>query len=148
MYRTIIAGAVIATLGTTLGPAPEASQSSRPAGATAGASLGTVTLSRRAMADGRPLAPGTYVVRLGKDDLTPAPGQSPGAERYIEFLKDGTVIAREVATVIQGPDASSVLKGKGPRPGASRVDLLKGNDYLRIWLNSGGTHFLINLPTS
>jgi hypothetical protein len=26
------------------------------------------------------------------------------------------------------------------------VDALKGGDYIRVWINSGGTNYLINLP--
>ena len=25
--------------------------------------------------------------------------------------------------------------------------MLKGNDYLRVWINKGGNHYLIHLPT-
>lgn len=143
MQRTLIVGALFVTLGV------PALGSEQPSGSgSAGASLATVTLKRRVLADGKPLNPGTYLVRLGQDELMPAAGQSPGAERVVEFVKGSAVAGREVATVIQGVDRATVLKGKGPGPGASRVDLLKGDDYVRVWINSGGTHYLINLPTT
>ena len=27
------------------------------------------------------------------------------------------------------------------------TELLKGGDYYRVWINRGGTNYLINLPT-
>jgi len=138
--RTVLA------IGLLAGLALEVPAAQIGAGASPGTVLGTVTLNRRVLVDGKPLPPGTYSVRLGQDEVKPAAGQTPGAERFVEFVRGGKVVGREVASVVQGPDAAAVLKGKGPAPGGSRVELLKGNDYVRVWLNSGGTHYLINVP--
>jgi hypothetical protein len=40
------------------------------------------------------------------------------------------------------------MKTAPPRPGAARVELLRGGDYLRIWINHGGTQYLIHLPVA
>jgi hypothetical protein len=40
-----------------------------------------------------------------------------------------------------------VVKDAPPRAGASKVQTLRGNDYLRVWVNRGGTHYLIHFPT-
>src|SRR4029078_9159737 len=64
--------------------------------AQAPASLGTVTLSKKLMADGKPLAPGTYQVRLTSDEVKPATGQSPDSEKWVEFVKGGKVVGCEV----------------------------------------------------
>ena len=114
-----------------------------------GTSLGTVTLNRRVMADGKPLAPGTYQVRLEADTPKPGTGQSPEGERYVEFVRNGKVVAREVATVVPAAELSQIAEGRGGRPpaGGSKVELLKGNDYLRVWINRGGMNYLIHLPT-
>ena len=74
----------------------------------ANTSLGSVTLSRGVTADGQPLAAGTYQVRLSSDMPKPAVGQSPEGERYVEFLRGGKVVGREVATVISDADAKAV----------------------------------------
>ncbi|MNC90267.1 hypothetical protein D3C83_63450 [compost metagenome] len=95
-----------------------------------------------------PLAAGTYQVRLTGDQPQPGAGQSPDAERYVEFLRGGKVMAREVATVISNADIGAIAKGKRPAAGTSQVELLKGNDYLRVWINRGGMHYIINLPVS
>ena len=55
------------------------------------------------MADGKPLAAGTYQVRLTSDEPKPAIGQSPDSEKYVEFVRGGKVVAREVATVVRTP---------------------------------------------
>jgi hypothetical protein len=112
----------------------------------AGTSLGSVTLKQKVTADGQPLAPGTYQVRLSADEPKPAVGQSPEAERYVEFVRGGKVVAREVATVVADADAKTVIKGPSPAKGGVRVDLLKGNDYVRVWINRGGNNYLIHLP--
>ena len=109
--------------------------------------LGTVHLAKKAMADGKALAPGTYQIRLTGDAPKPGVGQAPDAEKYVEFVRGGKVVAKEVATVIPRDEIGKVAKGKTPAPGTSKVELLKGGDYYRVWLNKGGTNYLINLPT-
>ena len=110
-------------------------------------SLGSVTIGKKVMADGKPLAPGTYQVRLTNDAPKPGVGQAPDAEKYVEFVKAGKVVAREVATVISAEDIGKIAKGAKPKSGSAKVELLKGGDYYRVWINRGGNNYLINLPT-
>jgi hypothetical protein len=140
MKQALLVGALVAALGL---PAAVSAQ-------TAGTSLGSVTLSKKVMANGQPLPPGTYQVRLTEDvPPQPAAGETPGAERYVEFVRGGKVVGREVATLVAQADVNQIAKGeKPPAPGGSRVELLKGNVYLRVWLNRGGTHYFIHLPTT
>jgi hypothetical protein len=100
------------------------------------------------MADGKPLAPGTYQLRLTGEDAKPGAGQTADAERYVEFVRGGKVIAREVATVIPAAEIDQVAKSRKPANGSMKVEKLKGDDYVRIWINRGGTNYLINLPAS
>jgi hypothetical protein len=30
--------------------------------------------------------------------------------------------------------------------GGARVEMLKGNEYVRVWINRGGVHYLIHMP--
>ena len=115
---------------------------------TTSTSLGSVTLIRKVMADGQPLAAGTYQVRLTGETPKPGVGQTPEAETYVEFLKGGKVVGREVATVVPNADIATVAKWRKPAANGVHVELLKGNDYLRVWINRGGNHYLINMPTS
>jgi hypothetical protein len=113
---------------------------------TANTSLGSVTLTRGVMADGKPLAAGTYQVRLTGENAKPAVGQSPDGETYVEFVRGGQVVAKEVATRISSADIASIAKGRKPITNGVRVETLKGNDYVRVWIARQGTHYLINLP--
>ena len=139
MKHGILAATLVMSLVAPLAPA---SAQTRPANA----SLGSVTLTHKVTADGQPLAAGTYQVRLGTDEPKPAVGQSPEGERYVEFLKGGKVVAREVATVVSDADVKTIAKGPQPARGGVRVDMLKGNDYVRVWINRGGNNYIIHLP--
>src|SRR5579864_2590622 len=139
MKQALMAGALVAAL---VLPAALSAQ-------TAGTSLGSVTLSKKVMADGQPLAPGTYQVRLTGDIPKPAAGQSPDAERYVEFVRGGKVVGREVATLVASAEGGPIAKGdRPPASGGSKVEMLKGNVYLRVWINRGGTHYFIHLPVT
>src|SRR5512134_2873796 len=117
--------------------------------ATQGATnLGTVRITRNVTADGKPLAAGSYQVRLTEEEAKPAvPGQDEKLERWVEFVRGGQVRGREVVSIVPQAEIGQVADGKPPRAGGSKVELLKGNDYLRVWINKSGTHYLIHLPT-
>lgn len=111
--------------------------------------LGSITLGKAVMANGQRLTPGTYQVRLTNDQPKPGVGQSPDAERYVEFVRGGKVVGREVASVVTAADINQVAdSARRPSPGSSRVELLKGDDYVRVWINRGGTNYIIHLPTA
>ena len=79
--------------------------------------------------------------------MAPAVGQSKGAERWVEFVQDGKVVGREVASVISAADMGAIAKGARPAANGSLVQTLKGGDYVRVWINRGSVNYLINLPT-
>jgi hypothetical protein len=112
----------------------------------AGASLGTVTLKTAVMADGQRLAAGTYQVRLTGDSPKPGVGQSAESERYVEFVRSGKVVGREVATIVPQAEIAQVADGPRPAAGGARVELLKGDDYVRVWINRSGMHYILHLP--
>ena len=119
-----------------------------PAAAQAGESLGTVRLPRSVMANGQVLAAGTYVARLSKEPVTPVVGQSLDSSRWVEFVEDGQVRGRELATVVPPADVKQVAKGTPPPSGTARVQALRGADYLRVWFNRAGTQYLIHFAVS
>ncbi len=109
--------------------------------------LGSIRLSKAVTADGRRLAAGTYQVRLTAQTATPdAKGQTAAAERWVEFVQGGQIKGREVVTVISQAEIDQVQKDAPPSMNASKVEMLKGEDYVRVWINRGGTHYLIHLP--
>jgi len=127
------------------------SQQAKPATGQPGAAqarLGTISLPRNVMADGKPLPAGTYQLRLTGEEASPTPpGQTPGAERWVEFLRGGKVVGRELATVVPDSEIAQIAEGHGkPARNGQRVDLLKAQKYWRVWMHRGNTHYLIHLP--
>jgi hypothetical protein len=77
--------------------------------------------------------------------VTSVVGESADSEKWVEFVQGGQVKGKELATVVTGADVKTISKEKAPAAGTARVDMLKGADYLRVWINHGGTHYLIHL---
>ena len=110
--------------------------------------LGSVRLPRAVTADGKPLPAGTYQVRLTAQAAKPAAvGTSESLERWVEFVQKGTVKGREVVSIVPQAEVKTVVKDTPPASGGSKVQVLKGNEYVRVWINKGGNYFLIHLPT-
>jgi hypothetical protein len=111
--------------------------------------LGSVHLTKGVKADGKALAAGTYQLRLTVQAASPdAKGQTPSSERWVEFVQRGQVKGREVVTIVPQSEIDKVQKDTPPRANASKVEMLKGGDYMRIWINRGGNHYLLHLPTA
>jgi hypothetical protein len=125
-----------------IGTAGDLAAQAQPSGTV---SLGTVNLPRAVKADGQALPAGSYQVRVTETQASPpAAGQTPQYERWAEFLRNGKVVGREVVTVIPGSDIKQVAEQNPPPSGGYRAEVLKGNDYLRLWINRGGNHYLIH----
>jgi hypothetical protein len=137
---------LVAVLVGSLTAAAAAQQGQAPTSETA---LGSVRLTRGVMADGKPLKAGTYQVRLTSQDASP---QVPGIkmERWVEFLQGGKVAGREVVSIVPQAELKDLMPGPDSLPragsGSARVEMLKGNDYVRVWINRGGVHYLIHMP--
>jgi hypothetical protein len=109
--------------------------------------LGSVNLRRAVRADGKPLPAGTYQLRLTNQQASPdAIGQTESAERWVEFVRGGKVVGREVVTIVPQAEISLVQKDAPPARNGAKVETLKGGDYVRVWINRGGNHYLIHLP--
>src|SRR5687767_288455 len=122
---------------------PATEQSSGMAGSAV--NLGAVRIPRAVKGDGQPLPAGTYQVRVTETPATPpAAGQTPQYERWAEFMREGKVVAREVVTIVPASDIKQVAEQTPPPAGGYRAEVLKGNDYLRLWINRGGNHYLIH----
>ena len=108
--------------------------------------MGTVSLPRTVMADGQTLGAGSYDVRL---TARPAAPETAGAltvlERWVEFVQGGEVRGQEVVTIVPASEIGDVAKSAAPGSGSARVEMLRENEYLRVWINQGGTHYLIHL---
>ena len=111
--------------------------------------LGTVHIGRNVMADGKPLPAGTYQVRLtGQEAGPPAIGVTEKLERWVEFVQGGTAKGREVASILPAAEAKLVAKDAPPPANGVKLQTLKGGDYMRVWFNKGGNHYLIYFPVA
>jgi hypothetical protein len=129
-------------------PATGAARAEVPTGESA---LGTVSIPRSVMADGKPLPAGRYTVRLTAQTAQPTvPGQVPDLNRWVEFVQGGTVKGREVVSIVPANEVKDTQPGPD-MPGhvatnQTRVEMLKGGEYLRVWINRGGNNYLVHLP--
>ena len=139
-----LVGTAVAAL-VSVGAAAQTPQGQVPSGET---SLGSVSLPRAVMANGQELRAGTYQVRLTAEAAQPS---VPGIqmERWVEFVRGGKVVGREVVSIIPQAEVKDLQPGPdGTRPaaGGARVEMLKGDDYLRVWINRRGVNYLLHLP--
>jgi len=109
------------------------------------ATLTSVRIPRSVLADGQPLAAGTYMVRATTETPQAPVGQTAAQYHWVEFLQAGQVRGRALADVLTSEDARVIAKQGIPGPGTARVDTLVGNDYVRVWINRGGTNYLVHL---
>lgn len=130
-------------------PAGQANVTPAPEVPSGDLDLGSIRIPRRVTANGETLAAGTYAVRLTAQASSPdAAGQTPSYERWAEFVQGGEVKGKEVLSIIPGSEIGGVAESSAPGAGRSKVELLKGNDYLRVWINRDSVHYLIHLPVA
>jgi hypothetical protein len=108
--------------------------------------LATVRIPTAVMANGTPLPAGTYVIRLTQERPTSPAGQPPNAQRWVEFAADGEVVAREIAEVLRDDDLPQVGASSRPAVSGTRVDMLKGGEFLRISVKRDRERYLVYLP--
>ena len=109
------------------------------------AALGTVRLTQPVMVGGTVLQPGTYEVRDTGEHTMPLPGQSEDAQTRIEFVKSGSVVARDVAEVMT-PEGGAV--GTSGGTGRLKVETLRGGDFIRVSTTRNGERLLIHLAVA
>jgi hypothetical protein len=108
--------------------------------------LATVRITVAVMAGGTRLPAGSYDVRLTPERPAPLHGQSRDAERWVALVADGKVIAREVAEVLQDDDLPTIGASSLPVRDGTRLDMLKGGEFLRISVKRDRERYLIHLP--
>ena len=110
--------------------------------------LGSVRIPRAVKADGKDLKAGTYQVRLTAQDAAPA-AAGITMERWVEFVQGGKVAGREVVSIVPSAEVKDLQPGPDAPPSTragSKVEMLKGNDYLRVWISRAGVIYLIHMP--
>jgi hypothetical protein len=127
-------------------PPPGPAQADKPQAASG--VIGSVNVPHKVMGDGQPLGPGTYSLRVSSDPVTPVVGQTVEESKWIEFVQGGQVKAKVLATVVTNATAKQIADRGVPPAGATKIQTLKGNDYLRIWIVHGPTTYLIHLANA
>jgi hypothetical protein len=110
--------------------------------------LAVVHITQAVIAGGKPLPPGKYEIRLATGGPAPLAGQSPEAQRWVEFVDGDTVAARDVAEVLRDDDLTAVGASSRPVREGTRVEMLKGSEFLRISVKRGSERFLIHLTVA
>jgi hypothetical protein len=106
----------------------------------------TVTITQQVFADGKPLAPGKYDIFI--TDARPQTGAgATDAQRVVEFMQDGKVVARDLAEVFAAGEQPVGTSSSAARTTA-QVQTLRSGDFVRIVVNEAGARYLIHLPTS
>ena len=111
--------------------------------------LGSFRLPKGVTADGKPLAAGTYTAKVTAQEARPeATGITEPLERWVELSRGKAAAGREVVVIVPEAEIKMVVKDPPPRAGgAPKVQHLKGGDYMRVWFNRAGHHYLIYFPT-
>ena len=135
--------AVAGALSVSVVAAPQKSASVSEQGA-----LASVHITQSVLANGKPLPAGVYELRLTDEHPTPLPGQSPDAERWVAFVANGTVVAREVAVVLRDDDLPSIGASSVPIREGTRVEMLQGGEFLRVSVKRGNERYLVYLPVA
>jgi hypothetical protein len=145
----VLAGALTGSTAAAQHKAPnqQPSTTEAPAAPTGDMALGSVRLPRGVTADGKPLPAGTYTVKLTAQQAAPeAVGTTEALERWVELSQGKAVKGREVVSIVPQNEIKMVVKDTPPASGGSKVQVLKGNEYLRVWINRAGNHYLIHFP--
>jgi hypothetical protein len=135
------------TAGILNGNADSARQDTPSLPAAAGA-LATVEIPRPVLADGKPLSPGRYELRVAAERPTPLVGQSPDAQRWVEFVANGAVVGREIAEILRDDDRPSTGASSEPARQGTRVEMLKEGQFLRISVTRAKQRYLVYLPVA
>jgi hypothetical protein len=110
--------------------------------------LATVRIPQGVMANGQALPAGTYAVRVSSDPVTSVVGQGADAARWVEFVQNGQVRGKELASVVAPPDVKAVAKRTPPAAGSGLVHVLRGSEYVRVWVNPDGSQYLVHLAVT
>ncbi len=106
--------------------------------------MAEVRITDQVLAGGKPLPPGTYEVIVTDERPASESGVPVENQRWIEFVQNRRVIAREIAEMFTAPERPVGTSGSG---GASAVvQRLRGDEYLRINVTDDGVRYLVHLP--
>jgi hypothetical protein len=147
--RAAAGGALVAVLLVGSLQAQAGSGTTAPTSAVAAQALAqSVRIPAGVRANGQPLPSGVYTLRVSGDPVAPVVGQGPDSARWVEFVQGGQVRGKELASVVAPADVKAVAKRTPPTEGRGIVHVLRGAEYIRVWVNNSGTQYLVHLTAS
>jgi hypothetical protein len=105
-----------------------------------------VRITEPVVAGGRVLDPGTYEMVVNDEKPVTPEGTPSEAQRIVDFLKDGKVVATDTAEVFPLSERE-VVGTSGTTGGRARVERLKEGDFVRIVAGDATARYFIHLPT-
>jgi len=140
LAAALLVGQLQAQTGTT-SAAPTSSVTAQPLAQ-------SVRIPAGVRANGQSLPAGVYTLRTSGEPVTPVVGQGPDSARWVEFVQGGQVRGKELASVVAPADGKAVAKPTPPAQGLGIVHVLRGAEYIRVWVNSGGSQYLVHLTAA
>ena len=112
--------------------------------------MATVRVPGGMMAEGKPLPAGTYEVVITDERPAVEAGTPSDNQRWVEFVQNGKIVAREIAEVSLANERPVGTSGSRPGSNDARavVQTLRGGEFVRIAVNAGDARYLIHLPQS
>ena len=112
--------------------------------------MATVRIPDGLMADGKPLPGGTYEVIITDEHPAHEAGTPSENQRWVEFVQNKKVVAREIAEVLTAVERPVGTSGSGSGSNAARavVQPLRGGEFVRVAVTAGGARYLIHLAPS
>lgn len=108
--------------------------------------LTTVRIDTPVLAGGTPLPAGAYEIRLTGQHPTAPAGEPQNAEEWVEFVADGKIVAREAAEIVDDNDLPTEGASSRTVHSGTRVEMIKGGEFLRISVKRDHQRYLIYLP--
>ena len=105
----------------------------------------TVQITQQVMVDGKPLPAGTYEIWVTNERPDVGAGTTANGQRYVELAQNGQVVARTIAEVF--PRRASEAVGTSGGATRARVEMLRGNEFLRVSFNDADGRYLLHFPT-
>jgi hypothetical protein len=105
-----------------------------------------VRIPQTVLASGKPLPAGTYEIVVNEDRPT-IHDMTSDAQRTVDFLKDGMVVATEIAEVFPATERPVGTSSASGRPRAV-VQRLRTDNFMRIAVTSADARYLIHMPIS
>jgi hypothetical protein len=105
-----------------------------------------VRLTQPVLAGGQRLAPGIYELVITEHATAAPSGEVNRTQRWVDFVQDGRIVAREIAEVFDHePRPVGTSGGADAR---AVVQNLKGGEFVRIAVMAGDGRYLVHLPLS